>query len=72
MNNNKKRKHDDDGNVIRNDNSNNENLYQIKAKIISIGPTTTAAIIKEKGCIMYEAKRQNISCLYDDLKKMIY
>jgi uroporphyrinogen-III synthase len=46
-------------------------LSQVKANIISIGPTTTEAIKKEKGQVFHESKIQNITSLYDDLNHVI-
>ena len=48
-----------------------DDLSQIKANFVSIGPTTTEAIMKEKGCVFHESKIQKISSLYDDLKHVI-
>ena len=46
-------------------------LSQVKTNIISIGPTTTTAIKKEKGQVFHESKIQNITSLYDDLNHVI-
>ena len=46
-------------------------LSQLKVKIISIGPTTTEAIMESKGIVFHESKSQNISLLYEELKHVI-
>ena len=46
-------------------------LSEIQAKIISIGPTTTEAILKSKGKVFFESNKQNITYLYEDLNHVL-
>ena len=48
-----------------------KDLSQLKVKIISIGPTTTEAIMKNKGKVFHESKIQNVALLYDELQYVI-
>ena len=46
-------------------------LSKIKSKLISIGPTTSAAIRKKSGDVFLESKVQNINILYDHLSRFL-
>jgi len=46
-------------------------LSRLKSRIISIGPTTSAAIRKNGGHVFLESEVQNINVLYDSLDKLI-
>ena len=48
-----------------------DDLSKIKAQIISIGPTTSAAIKNNNGQVFHESRKQNINDLYADLRKLI-
>ena len=43
------------------------NLLDMKVKLVSIGPTTSNAILEKNGKVFYEAKNQSISSLYTEL-----
>ena len=47
------------------------NLSRLKSRIISIGPTTSAAIRQNGGDVFLESEVQNINALYDSLEKLI-
>ena len=46
-------------------------LSRLKSRIISIGPTTSAAIRQSGGDVFLESEVQNINALYDSLEKLI-
>ena len=46
-------------------------LSKLQSRIISIGPTTSAAIRKNVGDVFIESQVQNINTLYDNLQEII-
>ena len=46
-------------------------LSGLKSRIISIGPTTSAAIRKNGGHVFLESENQNINALYENLANLI-
>ena len=46
-------------------------LSSLKTKIISIGPTTSAAILDQGGVVFYESTAQNIKTLYSNLENIL-
>ena len=46
-------------------------LSKMKSRIISIGPTSSAAIREQGGDVFLESEVQNISILYDNLESLI-
>jgi uroporphyrinogen-III synthase len=48
-----------------------QDLSELKTRIISIGPTTSEAILQNKGDVFFESEVQNINVLYDHLESII-